>query len=511
MTRPIDLGLASGAKTYWSIALVVATLLVAGLVAPFVVGEPQSAQGIDLSARERDLSNDAGAVTTVAGGVSHEVEPHAPSNGGLPAPSNAAAGTAAGTSTGGTATAPTPIGGDTATPNAATDVGVTADRVKFAFMIPDTAGAASLGFDIGLGDQADMITWFAQEANEAGGVHGRLLEAVPILYDAVTQEDHTAKCVEANEDHKVFAGLVVTAYHESAVGCFTATYKRVFTEFTGASSAVYPQSEGRLFTIGMSFNRIGANAAWELHRLGLLKSPAGEQLKVGIIGNEENTGVHALIDVLHSEGVDVEEAWVGGNQAQIQSQIPVRVNQLRAAGVEVMILTLNLINSTIFVQQAEGQGWFPEYRVSDLNVMTARGAAERMPESFDGALGVTGTRSGELESNKPPQPQAIACLESYERHAGRQIEPGASEASSVVATCATFQLFLEGLRRAGPNLTTATFSEGLRTWTSFEPPGAFVSSFGPQKFDATDQNRIIQWRFDCKCYSTVTEPVITRY
>lgn len=508
---PLDLGVVSKARTYSPIAVAVAALLVAGLAVPFLVGEQRSAQEVDLAARERDLTTpelpdpaDPDASDIPIDGD----RDGAPSAGADPSPGTSPAATSLGTT--GSAGSLTPPTSGAPSTNTATDVGVTADTITFAFMIPDTAGASSLGFDIGLGDQADMIEHFANQVNEAGGVHGRKLRPVPILYDALDNNDHTAKCVVANEDHKVFAGLVVTAYHESAATCFTAGYKRIFAEFTGASTAIYPQSEGRLFTVGMGTNRIGANAAWELHRLGLLKAPDGRQLKVGIIHNEESTGAATFVQTLEAEGVDVEVALVGGNQAQVQSQIPVRVNQLRTAGVEVVMLTLNLINSTLFVQQAESQGWYPEYRVSDLGVMTARGAAERMPESFDGAYGVTGTRSGEQDV-EPPQEAATRCLASYSEHAGREIDRNSTEASSVVATCGVFSIFAEGLRRAGPDLTTTTFSEGLRTLTAFEPPGGFLSSFGPSKFDATDANRIIQWHDDCTCYVAVTDPVKTRF
>lgn len=493
------------------LALVVGGLLVVGLAIPFAIGEQRSGQDLGLTARERvivDPTTGESATSTSHGGGSEasplSSQPTA-QPGGITDSGDSPGSPQAGAPQDGSA-----VPGAPSTPNTATDVGVTPDRIRFAFMIPDIGGAASSGFDLGLGDPADVMQHLVNQVNESGGVHGRLLEVVSMYYDALDGNDQTAKCVEANEDHRVFAGVVLTGYSDAAVTCFTDGYERILVRGSGQAAAVYPQSGGRLFTIGMRTTRVGANAAWELHRLGLLKTEDGRQLKVGVVHTEGLDGADVFVETLRAEGVEVEARSVSLG-AQGQSQIPVRVNQLRAAGVEVVVLATNLINATLFVQQAEGQGWFPEYRVTDLHDLTVRAAAERMPRSFDGALGVTQWRYGEANANHPPQPAASQCLQSYGEHAGRQIDPLTTEAEVVVSTCAVFSVFVEGLRLAGSQLDTVSYSNGLRTYRGFEPAGAFTGSFGPSKFDASDQARIIRWNFDCKCYTPMTDPATLRF
>lgn len=519
----VDLGVGSKASVYGRLGGLVVGLLVLGLLLPFVVGEP-TAGNLAAGGAGRDLSGLGGST---AGTIPGQLSP-----GGLPAPSDGTtpddalisggqgrvgsggptSASAPGSRPGATAVQPAAPGtSPTGQPLRASDTGVAADKIRFALLIPDTGGASDAGFDVGLGDQADMIQALVDDQNARGGVNGRLLEPVPVTFDALTPEDHSAACVEANEDHKVFAGISSTAYNDAALVCFTVTYGRPFVNFTGVNNGVYAQAAGNLFSAGMSNERAGANAAAEFDRLGLFADGNGRKLKVGVIGNENNDGVTAFADTARSLGYAVHDARVTGSAAQVQAQIPIRISEMRRDGVEVVLLAMNLINSTVFVQQAEGQGWQPEYRVSDLVVMASDGAAERMPRSFDGALGITGTRAGENNADFPTQSEGRECIRVYEAHTGRTLDPQSSEVGSLAAVCGSFRIFVEGAGRAGADLTAASFSAGLRTWTSFVPVALFTGSFGPAKFDAGDATRLIRWSADCTCFTPVTDPSPTRF
>jgi hypothetical protein len=180
------------------------------------------------------------------------------------------------------------------------------------------------------------------------------------------------------------------------------------------------------------------------------------------------------------------------------------VQQFRTKAVNLAIL---LTSRGGFMQQAEAQGYKPTYVDTDYGGGTSDVGTNQYPaHQFDGTQSMTTVRRGEPAAGLPSSPDMEPCVRNYERYSGRKVaRPGqsgheAAEWVFIVLACDEGKVLLQALRAAGPNLTPASFVQGLESLRGVSLIRYPNISFGPGRHQGVDQQRTLQWRAACTCW-----------
>ena len=480
-TRRIDLGLQSKGGSYTLVVGVVIGLLAAGLGIPFVFGE-----SLDTVQTSTPLApRDAGTAST------DPVRPdqNTASSTGASAPAAPASGTALG-------------GDDAATTLAASDRGVTPDTITLGFLIVELGGVSQFGFSVPGFDpetQKDFARAFIENVNAGGGVLGRSIEPLFFLYDPTDPSSGQAACRAATQDHKIFAAVDIgSALDFPGQLCFTEQNKTPLIEFGGfgTTDEMYARSAGRLVTTLPSGVRSLANTAHELVEQGLLDGK-----RIGIVDRDFPGTVKTVSDgmVATLERLGHEVAYrsdLSSDNGVAASQIPVSVQQMRANRVDAVMLLMDFITATEFVQTAERSGYTPAYFVSDFGAMTNDIVLSAMPASFQ-AVGVTTMRTGEWRVDAPEPSLDAACREIYSRFADRELDRSDLDYGGALQACGMIDLFVRAAVGSGAELTRGGWVDGVQRIGAIDYPNFGGISFAAGKFDGADPIRTIAFRASC--------------
>ena len=423
----------------------------------------------------------------------------------------AAIDTAAGGATTTTVTTPGTVGGTTPTtgtvgPAAASGATPRRDTtpVKVGFTLFDVGGASKLGFPIGADPAQQRQAWQAMVAyvNADGGINGRPIQPVWSTYDLTNGDSQQASCLALTQDAHVFA--VLGGYNYPAASLCVVDANRTLLLNNNAFSLEELYRSGRHLSIFPRSTRMMANFARRMAAAGQVKGK-----KIGILddlgGDPTKSVAAALVAQVEALGGDVvHQSILSGDLASGSSRIPVEVNQMRAAGVDVVLLLASPLFGTQFVQQADSQRWQPTYAGSDWDVWYSDTGAQNMPAGFDGAYSVVTVRTGEWRTGTPEPSPAVRCRQIYEQMTKTKAPPrGTDFHGSILQICDTFLLFAR-IARAAPTLDQASFMAAAQRTGRVEEAAWGGGSLGPGKFDLNDATRIIRWHLDCKCWKPAT-------
>lgn len=510
-------GLRSQRQTYSMLVGVAVGALLTGLVLPFAVGERPGDADVAATGDVPASNIATGSVDDPAGSVPNTdpmgsqpadvPDASAPAAASAPGGSNeAVAGggvTPAGGDGGGAAVAGSgPPGGSTLR---ATDIGVSGTTIKLGFLLLDVGGIGRVGVGVpGVDPEQQRRTFEAQmaEINAAGGIHGRKVVGVYEKFDVLSHDDMRRACL-AMRDQKVFAIVAAGGYYGPSMLCVTQEggTPLISQGGSGTPTEYIRRSKGLLFAMYPISDRLMANWAAELDRLGVLK---GKRIGIltGELTNPNNTVVGGeLVPALERFGqkpVHISTFSADANTAA--SQVPVEIQQMRSKNVDLIMITTGTLVATQFVQSADAQGYRPRYTLTDWVSMNTDASNQNMPPSYDGTIGITTYRTGEEKLGAKENPAERACREIYERQTKSKLgEKGSNEHGLTVTNCTTLDATLRGLDKAGPELTRASFSRGMQTLGEIPMTLWGGGSFGPNKFGAADFVRSIRWFADCRC------------
>lgn len=475
--------LASG-PPYFVLLGVVIGLLVAGVVVPLTFGN-----------RDAQLAG-AGAGSGSGRGPGSDVLGES----GLGAAAGSGAGGALGAAggqagaTGGTgATGASGAGGGAAGAAGgltASDVGVTAETIRLGIMILDVGSLGTFGIAVpGADPTQQREAWGAWigELNDRGGVFGRQIEPFYRTYDVLDGDDQLAACREATEDAQVFAAIDAGGMNPSAALCFTQEHGVPFLTLgsQGFPTRTYQRAGGLLFSLFAEGQRTMANFVWELHQLGMLPGAT-----IGIL-DEDAPGATETVDqgtvaTLEALGYEVaHRATLSDDINTAAGQIPVAVQQMSTAGVDlVLLLTANLA-ATQFVQEADSRGYHPRYAVSDWGGGYSDTYVSNMPDSFDGTL-ITTNRTGERRLGMPEPAFDAECREIYEQRTGKKLNEDNAEYAFSIRGCTLMRLFELGGKVVGPDLTRTRLSGAIQSLGEVPLATFGGGGFAPGKFGAAD-------------------------
>ena len=499
---------------------VVVGALVTGLIVPFAVGDDATV-------------GTASTFDARSGGSGDDLSGSTSGSGSGPLDDGTATSTV---DTGGGSTAPSspgvsrsaPTGGGapgTGTGRLASDVGVTPATIKLGIVLLDLATANTVGLapdHYEIETQRKAYQAHIDAINAAGGIHGRTIEAVYAVADPFNPDTAIAACNSLTEDHKVFMASVFAGYTADGMLCVAQTHRTPLVVFGWPPDEHFQKTEGRMVSDGMAANRIMFNWVHELDRMRLIQGKT-----IGIVADEDTSNGdkqavdQGLLPALRQYGYKAAyRTRLSDDLHTAASQIPLEVQRMRAAGVDTVMLPTTFLYATQWVQNAESQGWRPQYHVSDLQGLTCDVCVEDMPSSFHGAYGITDRHfiRGAREGMPEPEPDR-RCRETYNRATGESWKYG--DRHPLYNTCVQIELVRRTLLAAGENPTRVRWTAGARSAGDFPLATAYGGGLNG-KTDYSDVVVTIRWDTECKdspqtsdteedCYRTIDEPRRTRY
>ena len=386
----------------------------------------------------------------------------------------------------------------------ATETGVTADTIKLGMLILNVGNVERLGIAVGVNPEQQRQAWraYIAEVNEAGGIHGRTIEPVFKEYDVTQNDSQRAACLAMTEDHKVFAVLDIALITAHAL-CVADEHETPLITLQPMPREAYAKSDGRLFTLFAEGGRTWRNVANDLHGRGALRGKTIGILGDTAPGNPET--LKTLEEELGALGYKVahrSKLASDGTTAQLPqaaSQIPVEVQAMRRANVDLVLMATGNLTGTQFVQNADSQGYRPKYVVADWFNGYSDTYVQNMPDSFDGTL-ITTNRTGEFRTDRPEPETEKRCRSIYERRSGEKLDRSTIAYNSTLRLCTLLDVFVRGANAATVNLTRGSLSSGLQGLGQLSLSSFGGGSYRPGKFDAADLIRTARFDPECNCW-----------
>jgi ABC-type branched-subunit amino acid transport system substrate-binding protein len=522
MTSPDPLRLTGRGRTYGTISAAVAVTLALGLAVPLAFGE-QRGDVVRAEGPAADLSGftdpggtapgAAGEATDVVDGQAPAVDaagplaPGAPGAGAAPdaAGGPAAGGPAAAAGTAGPAAGPAAGQAAGSAPLTASDVGVTPTSIKVGVQIPDVRALEAAGYAVGPGDAERQWAAVFDEVNRNGGVNGRKVEYVFKAVDAIDQARMRQACLEW-ADEKVFAVVGSNGYYGPAVDCVIQEKKIPFLHNQQGTAVQYRAASTRYFTTAMQFDRTLKNWADFLQRTGALRGQT-----VGVMypasTAAETAAWNAFVADLQRLGASKVVPYSFSPEVQTAAgQVPAAVAQFQREGVTAVLNGIIFLNANQFVTQAEAQRATWRYYTSDVADATLDFAAQRMPDSFDGAIGMSVFRNGDSRSGVPEPAFERACIDRYRAVPGAQdrSDRGTTPHAHTRIVCTLASTFVAAAQKAGPQLTRDGWAAAMQALGERNDlPGLGGTLLAPGRNDMANQLRPMQWSKSCRCWSPV--------
>ena len=338
--------------------------------------------------------------------------------------------------------------------------GVTDDEIVIGGWGPQT-GPAALWGSIGRGTAA-----YFEMINEEGGIHGRKIRF--IFRDDAYQPSRTVAVVrEMVERDRVFAVVagVGTAPTRAVMDYLIENEVVMVSPATGATHWAWPPKKYVFAQYTPYFDEAAVLVDHVVNDLGLTK--------VAVIYQNDDFGQSGLIGAqlaLEKHGLSVVEA---ASVEVPDTDLNSHAVRLRESGAEAIIMWLTPRHATIIVGALGRLGYETQWLASSVLADVVH-----MYDLTEGAwAGVIFAAIGELYNSGHP------LMEKY-REASARIAPDERVSEFFLSGFRYAEPLVEGLRRAGRDLTTETLIEALETFDGFQGVGAPLT-FTPTRRQGT--------------------------
>ncbi len=402
----------------------------------------------------------------------------------------------------------------TATPvqASASSAGVTANSIRVVFPVSNLSGLAStFGFagDIEYSEQAKAIKLFVKLINDAGGIHGRKIDASIVNFDPTNEAEMRSLCKDwtdgSSPSFAVLDGVGTWTGDDEL--CITQEgHTPMLSQWTTVTNWTQQGSPYLWWTGPDDAAILQATVDWGTSA-GLL----GAGIKVGVVAGNRASDQLALDQYLLPDltraGITPIVKTIAADPsdtASTDAQAPLVVQQLRSAGVT-SVIPLMPFNVFFPVLAAETQQqYFPRLLLSDYedSIQSALGLLPFPYEkALDGQEGLTTETLGGIDDTRPEaeggyDPGVRSCFTAWHK-AYPQIPKGnqnyyIEEQGPVQGWCQEIRLFAAAANAAGPHLDRRTFDTAMAKITNF--PGGYspVLSYGSDKFYGPTQYRVVR-------------------
>lgn len=346
--------------------------------------------------------------------------------------------------------------------------------------------------DIGVYPVEDFLQALADGVNERGGVHGRDLRLVTRTFIPTQTEEIDRVCTELLQDEEVF--VVAGTLLADQPLCVTELHEQPYVGGFGETPEIQERSQGRFFAVEIDFTRYTLAAVQEMVDAGDLE---GRQVGLYSDANElDSATVDGIREILDGAGVEV-VAQVQGptlNDDPVTSDAAVdtAIERLRADGADLVLTPSTPIGilrgmgrAGWEVDVALTNGQITGYSTDDIGVDPA--IIERtIVVSVDSPSGDEAREDAGIQ----------ACVADYDAAFPDAPLDLANDdiATGVAMACRTFDLTLQILDAAGPELDVDSFVAAAEGLGEIDLPAASAASLGPDKHSATSTIR--RYEFD---------------
>ena len=341
----------------------------------------------------------------------------------------------------------------------AAETGVDADFITIGQSAALSGPAQELGTEMRLGAQA-----YFNQLNQAGGVFGRQIKLVS-LDDGYEPDRAAANTKKLINDDKVFAlfGYVGTPTSNAALPIFTDAKVPFFGAFTGAESLRNPHNR-YIFNVRASYFDETEKIVEQLTNLGVKNIAVLYQDdaygKAGLAGMERALTRRSMkISALGT---------VERNTVKVEAAVAALVP--KSPDVIVMISAYKSIAA--FVKAAKKAGYVGQFH--NVSFVGSRALAEEL-----GAEGY-----GVAISQVMPFPFAASLGVVREYRQAVQASGGSPPSYTSLEGYLAAKVFVEGLKRAGKDLTREKFITALETLNYFDV-GGFNVNFTPKSHNGS--------------------------
>ena len=336
-------------------------------------------------------------------------------------------------------------------------------------------------FGIDSGDIEAQWQAAIDRANDAGGVHGRMLAPVFGSYSPVDDAAIEAVCVEFTEDEEVFAFVGFVLW--DGVLCYTELYGFLAVNTADMAPDVIERSSGLLFT---------AQAGLIEKVSGLIDAAAADGLidgkKIQIqAAADDQTLLGPVQELVEAAGGTVTQTVYGtapsGDLPAGEAEASIWVERAEADGADA-ILAFNTAGY-IATGAVERAG-------SDLVVITDSIASAGYTD-----LGYDPSQVDLYAYGFPTlqdlynagEARVAECVENYESRSGNVVNvnvpnPRPNNLPATIRACRGVDLFVAIATAAGPVLTQESFLEAARGLGSFDLTGTTSASLSDGKYSA---------------------------
>ena len=386
--------------------------------------------------------------------------------------------------------------------------GVTADKIRIGIGIPDIGVVKALGPNYDVGDPRQQMEAVLKGWKDRGlvPINGRDVEFYYRSYDIVGTQQQRAACEGWATDDKVFTVMAVSNFWAHG-DCLTKEYRIPLISSDGYTESMWKASGGRLFTLMPSTEKMFRNWMHWAHHRGLLNGK-----KIGLYYSGASADVDLINRSIKAElkrlghGSQIAVEVTASNVATGAPEDTIAADKMCAEDVTLAILVAGAVNQTNFMYEADSQNCHPDYIEGDFLFSTNDTAAHTFPPGqADGIYGMTSYRFGEITAGMGLSAPAEACVENYKKYSGKHVtyKEAPAEWMFLQQGCDSSSVMLKALKRAGRNLTEASFFNALYQ-TRNEVLGVHSNvSFSPNKFGGVDAQRTVQWHASCRCWEAL--------
>ncbi|MFM7872105.1 MAG: ABC transporter substrate-binding protein [Actinomycetota bacterium] len=397
----------------------------------------------------------------------------------------------------------------------ASDIGITADTIKIAVAIADLEAVRAAGISIPETLTTDHLfdRWnvFAEKWNAEGGINGRQIELVQVVWNPLDPSSFDALCAAATVDNEVFALINGTGLASPARNCVMdagvpVMYGDVVAQAeldTGLMISLAPPSE--------VVAKAGVDA-WIAG--GTVPSPA----KVGVVANNSpaiqaaGAAAQAALEAAGYEVEVIETNSLGGDNAATNAEGAAAVGTLKANGAVHIFLATPFTENTGF-WQAASEADMPFTMLDTNSSQCSAFGLSRAPAAAVGGECVTAydhaTSEGQgVRADDEFEAECRAFFDaSFSEYYGGPSNSGVPAGQKITDAngkvlisdyapqeCTIANILYQALTNAGINPTRASFIEAVLALgeVPLANAGGGTGSFAPGKAYAADQVHTIR-------------------
>ena len=353
-------------------------------------------------------------------------------------------------------------------------------------------------------DSHAIVDAIVAEINESGGVAcGRKLVVKKYDVNPIDPTDGQSKCLQIQADQPFldldFAGYVTPASRacfEQAKLLFKTGTSIGETELKSAYPYAYSSmatSEKQVRDMVLGLSERGYFAAPKFQKLGIFTDKCDPHVTAEIEANLTKAGVKPN---------QISKFELECELVAPPNEISQAVLQHKVDNVTHVLLAASISNSQNYVRIAGQQGFHPIYGVTDYGSNMAAPTASTWDPSFDGAVGISSTRSGDLNSGMRSS-EVEWCNKALVDHHVPGIKTELEDGTALTA-CDGFNLFRIVMNKLGATPTQSGYMQTLARigfWHSAIDGDSVWDR--PGKATGGDFHRAISWHRDCTCWKVI--------